>query len=180
MSTPANVLQQLMAPWMTGANPSPLDSAFASYGGTQGLMAALMQAGGPDTTASRAGAALQKARALALDEAGARQRLAQGSIGLDRSLTMLPYYQQIMSGLLGSLGAGSLSSAQPPSSASSNALSPDSDDDSTAGVSPGAQGASGPSSGSAGASAPNAAPPGIPTRASTAVQLPTGAPATGG
>lgn len=91
MSTSISGLQQLMAPWLTGANPSSVDNGLSDYGGYQGLISALMQGAGPDTPQARTGAALQKAQAQALENAKARQGLAQGSIGIQQSAAMFPY-----------------------------------------------------------------------------------------
>ena len=96
MATPAsggNFVQGLLSalgPWMTGANPSSLDNSFQQYGGTQGLLEAMMQGAGPDTSQAREGAAMQRARSLALQQAGARQQLAQGALGLQQSAAMFP------------------------------------------------------------------------------------------
>jgi len=122
MSTPVDAMQQLMAPWLTGGS-SPIDSAFSGYGGTQGLLSALMQGAGPDTTQARMGAAMQQAQNQALARAQARQQLAQGSIGLERSMMMLPYMQQYYKGLMGLLG-GDPGSAQGGQAASQPASQP--------------------------------------------------------
>lgn len=86
MSTPGNMMQQLLAPWMTGAASSSIDNSLADYGGYTGLLSALMQGAGPNTSQARTGAALMNAQTNALNNAGARQQLAQGSIGLQQSL----------------------------------------------------------------------------------------------
>lgn len=98
----AQGLVSALQPWMTGSSPSALDNSFAQYGGMSGLMDALLQSGGPDTTAAREGAALQNARALALQQAQQRQQLAQGSIGLQRSQMMLPVLQAYYAAATGS------------------------------------------------------------------------------
>lgn len=93
-----------LAPWMTGANPSALDNSFSQYGGTQGLLDAMMQGAGPDTSQAREGAALQRARALALQEAGQRQQLAQGAIGTQLMASKLPAiqaYYRMLGGMMG-------------------------------------------------------------------------------
>lgn len=101
MATSVNALQQLMAPWLTGANPSSLDSSFAGYGGTSGLLAALMQGAGPQTSQARTGAALANAQHNALVNAQARQGLATGAFGLTRMQQSWPLILAAMRGLSG-------------------------------------------------------------------------------
>lgn len=91
-----------IAPWMNGANPSALDNSFAQYGGFQGMLDAMLQAGGPDTSAARMGAALERSRGLALQDALARQQLAQGNVKTAQSAMMLPILQQYYAAAAGS------------------------------------------------------------------------------
>lgn len=72
---------------MTGGSQGLLSG---QYGGTSGLMDAMLQAGGPDTTYSRMGQALTKQKALALDEAAQRQNLAQQNLGLQFMAARMP------------------------------------------------------------------------------------------
>lgn len=112
-----NVIQGLLAPWMTGGSPSALDSTFSNYGGTQGLLSALMQGAGPDTSQARTGAAMQNAQLLALKQAQARQQLAQGTIGLQQNMAMFP----ILMGALRGYAGGGNPPAQTPTAPSSSA-----------------------------------------------------------
>jgi len=126
MSAPANIVQQLLAPWMNVPN-TPVDSAFSNYGGLQGLLNAALQAGNPNSNAAQFGGALQHAQQISLDQAAARQKLAESSIGLQRSLMMLPLQQQYYQGLLGMLAAqGSDQSSQGGDTGSANASTADS------------------------------------------------------
>lgn len=90
-----------LQPWLTGASPSALSTTFAPDGGIQGLLAALEQGSGPDTTQARTGAALQRAQALALQEAHQRQQMAAQQINLQRQAMMLPFMQAYFGAAMG-------------------------------------------------------------------------------
>jgi hypothetical protein len=98
-----------LGPWMTGASPSALDNSFQRYGGTQGLLDAMMQAQSP----AMFGQAMEGVQNDALQRAAARQQLAQGNVKTQESAMMLPfmlrYYQSMM-------GAGSPAAAPAPGS----------------------------------------------------------------
>lgn len=115
MSASPDFMQGLLgslAPWMTGSNPSVLDKGAAQYGGFSGLLSALMQGAGPNTSQARTGAALAQAQDNAFQQAGARQKLVEGNLGLARQKMMLDAAQQALQGDRPQ-GAGLLG-AQPP------------------------------------------------------------------
>lgn len=109
MATPDNSggfvqgLLQSLQPWMTGGSQGLLSG---QYGGTSGLMDAMLQAGGPDTTYSRMGAALTKQKALALDEAAQRQQLAQQNLSLGFQAARMPLMLAAMRQRMQQFGAG--------------------------------------------------------------------------
>ena len=123
-------------PWITGGSPSALDQAFAPYGGTTGLISAMLQDSPGSQGSAAFGRALQTNQDEALNRAGARQHLAQGTLGLQRMQAMMPLLSSIFQQAAGSNGTPAASNA---SSGNSGTQPP------TGGVSgqPRAQGASG-------------------------------------
>ena len=94
-----------LQPWLTGGSPSALNGAVSNYGGLDGLLAAMDQAAGPDTSQARLGAALQRQQAIALHEAQQRQGLAQGGLGLQLFASKMPAMEQWY-GMLGRMLGG--------------------------------------------------------------------------
>src|SRR5690348_10948391 len=100
-------LLQSLQPWMTGANPSSLDNSFQQYGGTQGLLDAMLQGNTPGNL----GRGLEGVQAQALQNAAARQGLAQGDINTRLAAMMLPMQRAAFQGAMGS-SPGAQPSAQ--------------------------------------------------------------------
>jgi hypothetical protein len=86
MAAPANSggfvqgLLQSLQPWMTGGSPSKLDTAFQQYGGTQGLLDAMLQDSPGSQGAAAFGRAMEGVQNDALNRAASRQQLAQGGM----------------------------------------------------------------------------------------------------
>jgi len=85
---------------MTGSSPSALDNRFQQYGGTQGLLDAMLQGNTPGNL----GRGLEGVQAQALQNAGARQQLAQGNVKTQESAMMLPFMQQYYRSMMGAPG----------------------------------------------------------------------------
>ena len=102
-----------LQPWLTGGSPSALNGAVSNYGGLDGLLAAMDQAAGPDTSQARLGAALQRQQAIALQQAQQRQQLAMGTYGLQRMAQTWPILLGAMRKLGGQGGAQQPGGAAP-------------------------------------------------------------------
>src|SRR6185437_11858786 len=107
-------LLQSLQPWMTGANPSSLDTSFSQYGGTQGLLNAMLQG----QTPAMFGRAMQGAQDDTLQNAAARQGLAQQGLGLQFTAARQPLMLAAMKARLGQISGVPGSSANPPTASS--------------------------------------------------------------
>lgn len=143
-------LLQSLAPWMTGANPSALDNSFQQYGGTTGLLSAMLQDAPGSQGAANFGKALQGVQSDALQRAAARQQLASQNIGLQQNLAMFPYFM----GALRQYGGG-VAPSQAPAAPAATAPSADSSDEQP-------QGAAGASVATPAGAHPSAAPAAAP------------------
>jgi len=92
-----------ISPWLTGGSPSALSKANAQYGGTSGLIDAMLQSGMPQS--NQFGAALERAKHDALVNASGRQALAQQGMGLQLFASKLPAMERWY-GMLGNMLGG--------------------------------------------------------------------------
>jgi len=113
MSTPATAptfvqgLLQSLQPWMTGSSPSALDNSFAQYGGTQGLIDAMLQDSPGSQGAAAYGRALEGVQNDALQRAASRQQLAQQGLGLQLMGSKMPAieaYYRMLGAMMGANG----------------------------------------------------------------------------
>ena len=118
-------LLQSLAPWMTGANPSALDNSFQQYGGTTGLLSAMLQDAPGSQGAANFGKALQGVQSDALQRAAARQQLASQNIGLQQNLAMFPYFMRALAQYGGGAAPSQAQSASAPSMVTPSADSTD-------------------------------------------------------
>ncbi len=111
-----NFTQGLLAslqPWLTGGSPSALNQSFSKYGGTTGLLSAMLQDAPGSQGAAAFGRALQVNQDEALKRAAARQSLAQQGMGLQLFQSKLPAMMRWY-GMLGRmLGGGGAPAPQP-------------------------------------------------------------------
>ncbi len=119
-AAPPGFTQGLLAslqPWLTGGSPSALDGAFSQYGGTAGLLSAMLQDSPGAQGAAAFGRALQTNQDEALRRATARQSLAGSGLNLQfmaaRMPLMLAAMRQRLGGISGN-GAAAQPSAPPP------------------------------------------------------------------
>lgn len=133
-------LLQSLGPWMTGGSPSALDGSFSQYGGTQGLLDAMLQAGNPNSSAAQFGKALEGSQTQALQRAAARQQLAQQGLGLQFTAMRMPLMLAAMRQRLGQIG-GNASPASLNASPAAGVSAPPSGAPAT-GAAPAASGAS--------------------------------------
>src|SRR6185437_9569874 len=118
-------LLQSLAPWMTGANPSALDNSFQQYGGTTGLLSAMLQDAPGSQGAANFGKALQGVQSDALQTSAARQQLASQNIGLQQNLAMFPYFMTALEQYGGGAAPSQAQSASAPSMVTPSADSTD-------------------------------------------------------
>ncbi len=181
-AAPAGFTQGLLAslqPWLTGGSASPLNRAFSQYGGTTGLLSAMLQDSPGSQGAAAFGRALQVNQNQALQRAAARQGLASGQIKLEQQGMMLPflraYYSAAMGGGNGAGAAPGAPGVAPGAGNPSSASAPQrSAPIAPAAIAPAPSG----SAESASPSMPSAALPLLLARASArrAVSAPSGAP----
>lgn len=94
-----------LQPWLTGGSPSALDNSFAKYGGTTGLLSAMLQDSPGSQGAAAFGRALQTNQDQALQRASGRQALAQQGMGLQLFASKMPAMERWY-GMLGNMLGG--------------------------------------------------------------------------
>ena len=106
-AAPAGFTQGLLAslqPWLTGGSASPLNRAFSQYGGTTGLLSAMLQDTPGAQGAAAFGRALEANKTQALRLAAARQSVAGQGLNLQFMAARMPLMLAAMRQRLGQLG----------------------------------------------------------------------------